>query len=106
MKFTLAVALAFAGVMAAADAPQTFTGVITDTMCGAKHTMMKGQPDAECVKACAKGSDGYALYDGKTVWKLSDQKLPAKFPAMKVKVTGVANEKTKTIQVTGMEAAQ
>ena len=28
-----------AALLAAAEKPQTFTGVITDTMCGVKHNM-------------------------------------------------------------------
>jgi hypothetical protein len=91
-------------MLGAAPATQTFTGVITDTMCGAKHTMMKGQLDPQCIKACVKGSSEYALYDGTTVWKLSDQKTPAKFAAAKVTVTGVANEKSKTIKVSSIQA--
>ena len=43
--------------------------------------MMKGQPDEQCVKMCAKGQSDYALFDGKNVLKLSDQKTPAKFAA-------------------------
>ena len=97
-------ALAFAGFLAAANA-ETFTGVITDTMCGAKHGMMKGQPDDQCVKLCAKGQYVYALFDGTNIFKLSDQKAPAKFAAQKVVVTGTLNEKTKTIKVTAVEPA-
>jgi hypothetical protein len=70
---TMAIALCLA-VLLSADAPQSFTGVITDTMCGARHGMMKGTPDDRCVKMCAKGWSEYALYDGKQIWKLSDQK--------------------------------
>lgn len=81
----------------------TFTGVITDTMCGAKHEMMKGESDAECVRMCAKGPNGYALYDGTRVLKLSDQKTPAKYAAQKVKVTGTLDEKTQTIKVTSIQ---
>jgi hypothetical protein len=92
--------------MLAADSSQTFTGVITDTMCGAKHNMMKGQPDDQCVRLCVKGARQYALYDGKSVRKLSDQKAPAKFAGGKVIVTGMANEKTMTIKVGSIEAAQ
>ena len=89
----------------AADAPATFTGVITDTMCGAKHTMVKDKPDEECIRLCLKGASEYALYDGTNVWKLSNQKLPAKFAGAKVTVTGVGDAKTKTIRVTSMEPA-
>jgi hypothetical protein len=98
----LCLMLLSAGLAATVQAA-TFTGVITDTMCGAKHEMMKNQPDAQCVRMCAKGQYGYALFDGTTVLKLSDQKTPAKYAAQKVKVTGTLDEKTHTIKVTSIE---
>lgn len=82
---------------------ETFTGVVTDSMCGAKHTMMKDQPDDKCVKMCVKGSSDYALYDGQNVFKLSDQSKPAKFAAQRVRVTGTLDPKTKTIKVNTIE---
>lgn len=48
-------------------------------------------------------SSQYALYDGKSVRKLSDQKTPAKYGAQHVKVTGTLNEKTQTIKVSSIE---
>ncbi len=96
LTFALAVALS------AAKAPETFTGVITDTHCGIKHDM-KGHSDADCVKLCVKGSAQYALFDGQRVLKLSDQKTPAKFAAQKVKVVGIYDEKTETIKVSSIE---
>ena len=102
MKFFVP-ALLFASVLMVADSPATFSGVITDTMCGAKHNMVKDQPDEQCIKMCTKGSSEYALYDGNTVMKLTDQKTSAKYAAKRVKVTGVYNEKTKTIKVTSIQ---
>ncbi len=67
--------------------------------------MMKDHTDAECVKMCAKGPHEYALLDGNTVRKLSDQKAAAKFPAQKVTVTGAYDEKSKTIKVASIELA-
>jgi hypothetical protein len=81
----------------------TFTGVITDTMCGAKHGMMKNQPDAQCVRTCVKGQYAYALFDGTNVILLSDQKTAAKYGTQKVTVTGSYNAKTKTIKVQSIE---
>jgi hypothetical protein len=81
----------------------TFTGTITDTMCGAKHTMMKDQPDDKCIRMCVKGSSEYALFDGQNVYKLKDQTKSAKFAAQKVKVTGTLDEKTKTIKIISIE---
>lgn len=87
-----------------AFAAETFTGVITDTMCGAKpHTMMKDHTPSECTKMCVKGPYVYALYDGTNVIKLSDQKISAQYAAQKVKVTGTYDEKTKTIKVATIE---
>jgi hypothetical protein len=94
------------GLLAAATMPQTITGIITDTMCGAKHTMTKGQPDDECTRLCVKGAREFALYDGKTLWKLSDQKTPARFSAKPVKVTGAVDPKAMTIRVTSIEPAE
>src|SRR5258706_7502334 len=90
--------IALAGLLTAGAAPETFTGVITDTMCGAKHGMLKGQPDDQCIKTCVKGSSAYALFDGKNVLKLSDQKSSAKYAAQRVKVTGVFKSSTKKIR--------
>jgi hypothetical protein len=105
MKLTL-IAITFIGMVGAAGAEQTITGVITDTMCGAKHGMLKGQPDDACIRMCLKGPREYALFDGKSMWKLSDQKTPARFSAKQVKVTGIADEKTMTIKVASIEPAQ
>lgn len=98
--------LTLAGVVFAADeSAKTFTGVITDTLCGRTHAMMKAASDEACVKMCVKGSGEYALFDGKEILKLSDQKLPAKFAAQRVKVTGTYDEKAKRIKVISIEPA-
>jgi len=101
---SLFLCLLFVIVQLCASAAESFTGVITDTMCGAKpHTMMKGHTDPECVKMCVKGPYAYALSDGTNVIKLSDQKVAAKYAAQKVNVTGAYDEKTKTIKVVSIE---
>lgn len=104
MKFVTIGTLLLAASAFAAQ-PQTFTGIITDTMCGKSHGMAAGQPDDKCIAACVKGtSSQYALFDGKQIWKLSDQKRPANFAAQRVKITGTLNENTRTIHVNSMEA--
>ena len=98
--------LMFGAVLfAAAGKPRTFTGVITDTMCGADHKSMGITPDDKCVRECVKHGAKYALYDGKAVYRLSDQQTPEQFAAKKVKVTGVLHEKTQIIKVDKIEAA-
>jgi hypothetical protein len=86
----------------AAGPKRKITGIITDSMCAtADHSGMRmGPTDAECTKACVDAHGAtYVLYDGKSAWNLSDQKMPEKFAGKKVTVTGTVDEKTKTIQV-------
>jgi hypothetical protein len=103
------IAIALAGAALLCGAPQKFTGVITEDMCGKQgHSAMKmGPPDSKCVQECVKSMHAkYALYDGKEVYVLSDQKAPEKFAAKKVTVTGTLDAANKTIQVEKIEAAK
>jgi hypothetical protein len=86
-------------------AAETFTGLVTDTMCGTRHSMMKIEPDARCVRECIKMDKRwkYALHDGKKMYVLSDQQTPEKFAAQKVKVTGTLYTKTNIIKVDKIE---
>ena len=94
--------------LTAASATQTFTGVITDDMCAnTGHAAMRmGPTDAECAAACVSIHDAaYVLQDGKTIYKLSDQRTPGKFAGRKVKVVGTLDARTATIAVTSIAAA-
>lgn len=96
--------LFIAGALVAGAASQTFTGIITDSMCGKDHAMMKVTPDSKCVTECVKHGSKYALYDGKAAYVLSDQQTPEKFAGQKVKITGTLNEQTKIIKVDSISA--
>jgi hypothetical protein len=90
----------FAGALiVSAESQNTFTGVITDSMCGKDHAMMKVTPDSKCVLECVKHGGKYALYDGKTAYVLSDQKTPEQFAGQKVRISGTLYEKTKILKV-------
>lgn len=92
----------------AAEKPQTYTGIITDTMCGAKHTMGI-KPDEKCVRECIKQDAKkwkYALSVGPETYVLSDQQTPEKFAAQKVRVIGTLFAKTKILKVDKIEAAR
>jgi hypothetical protein len=107
MKCLFAILLVVAA-QAAAPEKQTFTGTITDDMCArADHSGMRmGPNDAECTKACvALHGAAYVLYDGKSAYVLSDQKLPEKFAGQKVRVVGTIDAKTKAIKVDSIAAA-
>ncbi len=100
MKFLLVVLLA--GAALAAPGKQTFTGIISDSMCGASgHASMRmGPTDAECAVACNQSHNApYVLVMGKAVYELSDQRTPEGFAGQKVRVVGILDTKTKIISV-------
>jgi hypothetical protein len=108
MKKLALLFVAVAAAIVAVPGAQTFTGVITDTMCGANHTMMHVTPLDKCVRECVRMDPAqykYALYDGKNVYTLSDQKSPEAFAAQKVKITGTLDQGSKIIQVEKIERA-
>jgi hypothetical protein len=101
----LATLLLIAGTLPAGTASQrTFTGVVTDSMCGRNHAMMKVTPDSKCVTECVKAGTKYALFDGKNVYTLSDQKTPEQFAGQKVRISGTLYEKTKILKVDSISA--
>lgn len=100
--------LVFAGLLSGAilatAAPQSFSGVLTDDMCGAKH-MMPGKSDAECTRECVKAGSRYALAVGDKVYKLSgDAKQFDALAGQKVTLKGEAQGNT--IAVTSISAAK
>ena len=52
---------------------QTWTGQISDSHCGAKHTMA-GMNDRACTEMCIKNKGEYVFVTGGKVFKIADQK--------------------------------
>ena len=95
---------AFLGAAAAKD--QTYTGEVSDAMCGAKH-MMDGK--AECTRACVKKGSNYALVVGDKVYTLQTTNKTNldqlnSLAGEKAKGTGTANGDT--IEVSKVAAAK
>ena len=94
-----AVLLLLAALLAfAADKPQTFTGKISDAMCGAQH-MMAGASDADCTRACVKQGSKYALVVGDNVYTLEggDAAMLDKLAGQNAAVSGTLKGKTITV---------
>ena len=98
--------LFISALVAGAENPQTFTGVITDSMCGKNHAPMQVTPDSKCVQECVKAGSKYALFDGTNTYVLSDQKTPEQFAGQKVRITGTLFEKTKILKVDSIAAGR
>jgi hypothetical protein len=85
---------------------KSFTGTVSDAMCGAKHAM---PDDAACTRACVAKGSKYALVVGDKVYTLDTSNTAAlatldKQAGAKATVTGT--EKDNTITVTSVKAAQ
>lgn len=86
-------------------AGKTFTGTVSDAMCGAKHMGSA----ADCTRGCVSKGSKYALVVGDKVYTLetSDKDTLAtldKQAGAKVTVTGT--DKDNTITVNSVKAAQ
>src|ERR1700682_1346034 len=105
-QFGLSLAAVIIGVtLAVSSAPagsaKTFTGTVSDSMCGAKHAV--SGDDAGCTRACVSKGSKYALVVGDKVYTLetSDKDALAnldKQAGAKVTVTGTDKENTITVK--------
>lgn len=94
-------------ISAFAAGGKTFTGTVSDSMCGAKHAMPGD--DAACTRACVSKGSKYALVVGDKVYTLEASGEAAlatldKQAGAKATVTGT--EKDNTITVSSVKAAQ
>ncbi|MGH9511217.1 MAG: hypothetical protein ACRD2U_03675 [Terriglobales bacterium] len=78
----LAIVLAGASVVFAAGAadaeaasPASFTGMVTDEYCGAKHERYPGKSASECARLCALNGAKYELIEGDKVYTLAGKDL-------------------------------
>ena len=94
---------------------KTWTGKISDSMCGATHTMAKeheqkgevpkttskADKDRECTLACVKSGGKYILASQGKVFEISNQEFAGlqQHAGHTVKLTGELNADGKTIQV-------
>ena len=86
----------------AADSMQSFTGKVSDAMCGAKHSEGNIAP-ADCVRVCVQKGANYALVVGDKVYTLEtkDQTISAELNKLaweQAKVTGTANGDTISVR--------
>ena len=80
--------VALSAALAFAQANQTLTGTVSDSMCGKKH-MMQGESAAQCTRECVKSGSDYALVVGDKVYTLKGDKTAFdKFAGANVVVKG------------------
>src|SRR5215469_6415139 len=73
---------------------KTLTGIVSDSMCGAKH-MAKDKSPAECTRMCVKQGMKYALVAGNKVYTLEGHEAELdKLAGEKATVKGTVNGET------------
>ena len=99
------------GAMSVCAADQTWTGTISDSMCGAKHDAGgehagKKMSDRDCTLACIKEHNAkYVFVEGGKVYNIDNQDLPAlqEHAGHTVRLTG--ERKGDTITVSKIDMA-
>jgi hypothetical protein len=107
LVLNLLLVAALAVTVALAASGKSFTGTVSDSMCGAKHAMPGD--DAGCTRACVAKGSKYALVVGDKVYTLETSNKAAlatldKQAGAKATVTGT--EKDNTIMVSSVKAAK
>jgi hypothetical protein len=102
-KLVLLAALALALSSLGWAGAMSWTGTVSDSMCGAKHAEASDAA-AGCVSKCVKGGSKYVLVSGGKVYDLDAQDKFADFAGKSVKVTGEL--KDMAISVASVEAAK
>lgn len=104
---TIFLVAALVASSAFAGKAQTFTGTVSDAMCGAQH-MMAGDPVA-CLRACVQKGSKYALVVGDKVYTLDTKDKSSsdtldKLAGQQAKVKGEVDGDT--IEVNSVAAAK
>src|SRR5215471_7443419 len=97
-KLVAVLSLTLVGAIVAFAQQQTFTGTVTDSMCGTSH-MLKDKTPAECTRICVKDGMKYALAVDKKLYTLEGHEAElSKLAGQKVTVKGTTNDGTVTVQ--------
>ena len=97
-KLLAALILAVGASVAVAQQEQTFTGTLTDSMCGTAH-MAKDKTPAECTRLCVKDGMKYALAVDKKLYPLEGHEAElSKLAGQKVTVKGTLKGDTLSVQ--------
>jgi hypothetical protein len=86
----------------AANGPKTFTGVVTDTSCRARHPA-SDKNAAECTRECVKKGARYALVAGDNVYMLEgDADEVNRLSGQRVQVEGILAGRVVTVNSIAM----
>lgn len=83
---------------------QAYEGMVTCSMCGAKHSAKLGENAADCTTSCVRAGATFSLIDGDKVYQLDgDLGLLKKVAGQRARIIGIA--RGNTIQVSSLDGA-
>ena len=73
----------------------SFTGIITDSRCGARHVRNSHESSSQCTRRCVRNGANYLLVDGDQKYILTGQRdMLDRFAGERVTVTGTRQGST------------
>ena len=104
--------VAIVAVRSVSAAPETWTGKLSDAMCGATHGSNGGTQDKDhdCAVKCVKGGSTYVFVNNadKKIYKIANQKFAdlEKHAGHTVQLTGEMKDGSITVSKIAMPAAK
>jgi len=104
--------MAFVSVRSLSAAPETWTGKLSDAMCGASHGQNGGtqEKDHDCAVKCVKGGSTYVFINNadKKTYKIANQTFAdlEKHAGHTVQLTGELKDGSITVSKIAMPAAK
>jgi hypothetical protein len=78
--------------------PEAYSGMVTCSRCGAKHSAAFGQSAATCTRACVHGGAKFALVDGDVTYLLDgDVNVLKRVAGQRARILGALHGNTITI---------
>jgi hypothetical protein len=100
----LSLLISLGSLFAAAGFGETWSGTVSDSMCGAKHEAAS-ESDAACVKKCVKGgASAVFISDGK-VYQIAAKSQSKIMPLLGQKVTVMGKMDGDTIEIASAKTA-
>jgi hypothetical protein len=84
---------------------QAYSGMVTCSRCGAKHSAAIGQSAATCTRACVHGGATFALVDGDVTYLLDgDLGVLKKIAGQRARILGALHGNTITVSSVSAES--
>ncbi len=101
----VSVVISLGALFAAAGLAETLSGVVGDSMCGAKHAA-DGPSDVACIKKCVKGGASPIIISDGKVYKISADSQDKVTSLLGDKVVVNGKVEGDTINIESVEAAK